>query len=106
MNRFAITLASATALAAAFIAAAPVGAHADELTQIGDQHYRITGHSGENANMASAQRFCRAKGYGWAELEYTSKGSFIWEPDQTNFFCLNSGQYTYPLHPSIDVNID
>ena len=30
MNRFAITLASATALAAAFIATAPVGAHADQ----------------------------------------------------------------------------
>ena len=29
MNRFAITLASATALAPALIAAAPVGAHAD-----------------------------------------------------------------------------
>ena len=28
MNRFAIALASATALAAAFVAAAPVGAHA------------------------------------------------------------------------------
>ena len=32
MNRFAITLASATALAAALVAAAPVGAHAEALS--------------------------------------------------------------------------
>ena len=95
-----------TLLAAALLCGVIAPACADELTQIGDQHYRITSHSGENANMASAQRFCHSKGYGWAELDYTSKGTFIWDEDQTNFFCLNSGQYTYPLHPGVEINID
>lgn len=102
MNRFAITLASATALAVALIAAAPVGAHAN-IVQTGDQKYS-TNDGDERDNIARAQSFCRHNGFKYAHIIWTKSGVFRWDHDTTDFFCMRDGDEVH-MAPSIDVDI-
>jgi hypothetical protein len=82
---------------------------APNLVQIGEQKWRIIGRA-ENSNMDYAQRFCRARGFVYAEEEYNhdTSGNLLFggESSATNFFCMNSGDYTYPTYnPGFNVNI-
>jgi hypothetical protein len=71
--------------------------------QVGYEKYKIDGPN-ENSNAKSAQQFCRRKGFDYAEVTWTHRGLTVFDPDETNFFCMHNGE-TLTRAPSIEVNV-
>lgn len=92
-------------LIAALVGLAPLCGCAADMTnpvELGARKYSL--HGSETGIATNAQAFCRGKGYGRAELGYTSN-NMDFTGDHTTFWCLNDGEdLTRPADVSVEVH--